>query len=112
MAPEIEQVMTTGSSRLIPRSWGRGWPSSDGDDRAALVGTLDALAGGHLERPAHRGPRLARVDDVVDHVVAGRDVDVDDAAVGGDQLGPLGRRVLGLLDLLAEDDLHRALGPH
>ena len=41
-----------------------------------------------------------------------RDVDVDDLAVGRDQLRLLGRRVLGLLDLLADDDPDHALGAH
>ena len=78
----------------------------------ALPRPLDALALGELERADDRRPRLARVDHVVDHVVARRDVDVDQPAVGLDQLGLLGGRVLGLLDLLAEDDLDRALGAH
>src|SRR4051812_48276426 len=81
-------------------------------DARLLVRALDALAGGHLQRPADRRPRLARVDDVVDHRVARGDVDVDDRAVVGDQLRLLGGRVLGLLDLLAEHDLDGALGPH
>src|SRR3954467_9259102 len=82
------------------------------DHAVALPGALDALALGHLERPADRRPRLAGVDDVVDHRVAGRDVDVDDLAVALDQLLLPGRGVVGRLNLLAEDDLDRALGAH
>jgi hypothetical protein len=40
-----------------------------------------------------------------------RDVDVDDLPVGGDQLGALGVRLVGLRDLAAHDDLDCALGP-
>src|SRR5207248_7103740 len=85
---------------------------SYGDDSMALPRALDALALRHLERLADRRARLARVDHVVDHVVARRDVDVDDLAELVDQLLLLGRRVVGRLDLLAEDDLDRALGAH
>src|SRR5664280_369871 len=54
------------------------------------------------------------IDDVIviDHVVAGRDVDVDDLAEVLDQLLLGGHRVLGRFDLLAEDDLDRPLGTH
>src|ERR1041385_5984730 len=96
MAPEIEQVMTTGSSRLIELT-----PLSFGYDAVALPESLDPLALGLLQGAADRGARLARVDHVVDHVVAGGDVDVDDLAVGRDQLGLLGLGVLGFLDLFA-----------
>src|SRR5690242_19377012 len=102
MAPEMAHVMTTGSLNM----------GSDRHHPVPLPRTIHALALGHLERPAHRGPGLPRVDHVVDHVVAGRDVDVDDLAEVLDQLAPLGGRILSLLDLLAEDDLDRALGPH
>src|SRR5579884_63108 len=105
-APEIAQVMTTGSSTDTARA------SSYRHDPALLPWPLDLLAGRHLEPAADRGPRLARVDHVVDHVVAGGDVDVDDLAEVLDQLLLLGRRILGLLDLAAEDDLDRALGSH
>src|SRR5579862_9979811 len=94
----MAQVMTTGSSRLI---------ASYRHDAVALPGTLHLLARRELEAAADRGPGLPRVDHVVDHVVAGGDVHVDDLAEVLDQLGALGRRVLGLLDLLAEDDLDR-----
>ncbi len=59
-----------------------------------------------------RGARLARVDHVVDHRVARGDVRVDDLLEVRDQLGPLGVRVVGRLDLLAHDDVHGALGAH
>src|SRR3954447_13470 len=71
---------------------------SDGNHGVALPRTLDLLAGGHLERAADDLARLARIDHVVDHRVARRDRDVDDLAVGLDQLGLLGRGVVGLLD--------------
>ena len=80
--------------------------------RCAACRSLDALAGRHLQAPADRLAGLTRIDHVVDHVVAGRTVDVDQLAVVGDQLGPPGLGVLGLGDLLAEDDLDRALGAH
>ena len=54
----------------------------------------------HLQPSADRRPGLPRVDHVIDHVVAGRDIDVDDLAVGVDQLLALGRGILGLQDLL------------
>src|SRR4051812_43562018 len=74
--PEIELVMITGSSkRLTPASPpGRSY----GHHAVLLPGSFHALALGHLERADHDRPRLARVDDVVDHVVARRDVRVDD----------------------------------
>src|SRR5437879_3225296 len=103
--PEIEHVITTGSSRLIALP-------SYGDDSMALPRALDVLVLGHLERLADRRARLARVDDVVDHVVARRDVDVDDLAVRVDQLGLLGLGVLGFFDLFAHHDLDRALSAH
>src|SRR5579884_1220758 len=133
MAPEIAHVMTAGSARLTTgstpgrfvygrprRSW-RSTPGrfaygphrrSYGHHAISLPRPVDALGRRQLERAADCGPRLARVDDVVDHGVAGRDVDVDDLAELLDQLLTLGRRVLGLLHLLAEDDLDRALGAH
>src|SRR3954451_13480607 len=85
---------------------------SDGNHGVALPGPLDLLAGGHLERAADDLARLARIDHVVDHRVAGGDRDVDDLAVGLDELGLLGRGVVGLLDLPAHHDLDRALRPH
>src|SRR5690242_12968570 len=102
IAPEIAHVMTTGSSSI----------GSDRDHAVAFPGTLDPLARGHLERAADRRPRLARVDHVVDHVVARGHVHVDDLPEALDQLLALGRRVLGLLDLLTEDDLNRSLCSH
>src|SRR5438067_3471274 len=98
--------MTTGSSTLI------GALLSYGHDPVALPRPLDALAGGHLQRFADRRARLARVDDVVDHVVARGHVDVDDLAVGLDQLGLLGLGVIGFFDLFAHHDLDRPLGAH
>ena len=77
-----------------------------------LVWALDALGRRHLERADHGRARLARVDHVVDQGVAGGDVRVDRLADPLDHLRPRGVRVVGSLDLLAEDDVHRALGPH
>src|ERR1700744_5264353 len=108
-APEIAQAMITGSSTLI---FGCSRVRSYRHDPGALERTLHALAGRQLERAADRRARLPRIDHDVDHVVAGRDVDVDDLAEVLDQLGALGGRIVGPLDLLAEDDLDRALGAH
>src|ERR1700730_14770753 len=98
--------MTTGSSMLIVALL------SYGDDSVALPRPLDPLALGHLERPADRRAVPARADLVVDHVVAGGDVDVDELAVGRDELCLLGLRILGFLDLFAHHDLDRALVAH
>src|SRR5205807_7710352 len=128
IAPEIAQVMTTGSSRVTPclppvdafdavrghpaRGNRSASPRSYGNHARALPGTLHVLARGHLERPTDRGAGLARVDHIIDHVVARRDVDIDDLLELVDQLLSLRSGVLGLLHLLAEDDLDRALRPH
>ena len=97
-----------GRGRRPRASWRRAAPGrrrrSNGDDAGALEGALDALALGHLQRATDHGPGLARVDHVVDHVVGRGDVHVDDLAEVLDQLGLLRRRVVGRLDLLAEDD--------
>src|ERR1700749_3545107 len=79
IAPEMAQVMMAGSSTLIGGA-------SDRDHARPLERPLDPLARRHLQRPADGDSCLARVDHVVDHVVAGGDVDIDDLAVGGDQL--------------------------
>src|ERR1700746_1663898 len=71
IAPEIEHVITTGSSRLMERPSFRS--RSYRHHPVALPRPLDALALGHLQPTADRRARLARVDHVVDHVVAGRD---------------------------------------
>src|SRR5579884_1444825 len=108
IAPLMAQVMTAGSSMLMGRSpgcfakrnsqWNRRRRfHSYRDDAASLPWPLDALRGRHLERPADRGPRLAGIDDVVDHRVTGGDVDVDDLAELLDQLLALGRGIIGLL---------------
>src|ERR1039458_2804656 len=64
IAPEIEQVMRTGSSRLM-----RAPRVSYRHDPVTLPRPLDALALGHLERSTDRRARLAGIDHVVDHVV-------------------------------------------
>src|SRR5690349_13344531 len=99
----------TGRARSPPsdsQSWsptGRA-PSTMLASAVALPGALEALVLRHLQRADKGRPGLARVDDGVDHVVAGGDVDVDELAIGGDHL----RLVLAV----AEQDLRRALGPH
>src|SRR5579875_618723 len=103
MAPEMAQVMTAGSFRLM---------ALDREHSVTFPRAVDVLGRRHLERAADGRPRLARVDDVVDHRVAGGHVDVDDLAKVLDQLLALGRGIVGALDLLAEDDLDRALGAH
>src|SRR5262245_24810706 len=57
--------------------------------------------------------RVGRLDDVIHQPAAGGDIGGGEGgAVLLDQLGAAGCLVLGLLHLLAEDDLHRPLGPH
>src|SRR5437764_10040108 len=72
IAPLIAQVITTGSSRLIVGE------RSYRDDAVALPRASYVLAGRELQRAADGGASLPRVDHVIDHVVAGGDVDVDD----------------------------------
>src|SRR5437763_738343 len=130
--PEIELVRITGSSKRLMRAppprrrratRGSGrrasrrasspdpnWPPARRTHGAPRPSEARAL--GHLERTDHDRPRLARVDHVVDHVVPRSDVGVDDLAEVLDQLGPLRVRVLGRLDLLAQDDVHGALCAH
>jgi hypothetical protein len=78
----------------------------------AFLRLLDLLVAGHAQGGDDRRPRLTRVDDVVDHRVAGGDVGVDLLADGVQH--PLARRlrVLGRLDRRAADDFDRPLGPH
>src|SRR5918996_2645141 len=120
-APEIEQVTMQGSSkRLIGAAASRRAPPgrrrrsarSHRHHTMLLPRPRDPLRLRHLERPDHRGARLARVDHVVDQRVPGGDVGVDGPADALDHLGARGVRVLGRLDLLAEDDVDRALGAH
>src|SRR3954469_25634432 len=98
IAPLIEQLMTTGSSKRLMRApprarktphpgRGRGRPPSvpvvRGPPRSyrhhpvLLPGPLDALARRHPQAADDGGAGLARVDDVVDQVVVGSDVGVD-----------------------------------
>src|SRR4051794_7007047 len=106
-APDTAQVRMTGSSTLRA-----GTLASDGIHTVPAPRTLQLLVLREPQRPDDRRAGLAGVDHIVDHPVPRGDVDVDEPAVGGDQLGPLRRRVLRLLHLLAEHDLHRALGAH
>src|SRR5579863_4801972 len=76
IAPEIAQVITTGSSRLTTLSNRRSYRHHT----ASLPRPLDMLGLSELERTADRRPRLAWVDHVIDHVVACGDIDVDDLA--------------------------------
>src|SRR5579871_2701262 len=56
---------------------------------AGLAGrTLYVLVPGELEAPAHHGPRVARVDDVVHERMARRDVGVDELLELGDEILP------------------------
>src|SRR4051794_39651381 len=110
-APDTAQVRMTGSSRLIARPGAPPRPSDRGH-AVASPRALHLLGFCELERADDRRARLPRVDHVVDHAVARGDVDVDEAAVGGDQLGPPGPRILRFLHLLAEHDLDGALRAH
>src|SRR5207253_213720 len=78
------------SAAVISAVWASRSKRSDGDDTRALERPLDPLALRHLERAADDWAGLARVDDVVDQVVRGGDVDVDDLAEVLDELGLLG----------------------
>src|ERR1700722_11308307 len=110
ITPEIEQVMTTGSSRLTGSLHDSMW--SYGDDPRLLPRPLDLLALRHLQPAADRGARLAWVDHVVDEVVAGGDVHVEHLFEVLDQLGLLCRRVLCRVYRLTEGDLNDPLGSH
>src|SRR4051812_19982347 len=75
-------------------------------------GPLDDLVPGHLEAAADHGSSLPGIDDVVDQRVPGGDVGIDVLLeLRDERLARLGG-VLGGLDLLAEDDVHGALGTH
>src|SRR5215213_217191 len=137
-APLIELVITTGSSKrlmwppcvplaCVGEARGvRGLAGKGGGSSARgaphgrsyrhhpmpLPRPVDALGRRHLQSADHHGARLARVDDVVDHRVPRGDVGVDDLAELADQLGALGVGVVRVVDLLAQDDVHRALGAH
>src|SRR6266852_5362879 len=85
---------------------------SYGHDPVLLPRALHLLGRGHLERPDDHGPRLAGVDDVVDEGAARRDVWVDERAELLDPPRALLVGIGGGRDLLAEDDIGAALGPH
>src|SRR5947209_16754467 len=103
MAPDMAQQMTAGSERLTVAPRLR--PRSYRDHPIALERSLHSLTLGQLERPADRRARLAWIDDVVDHRVAGSHVDVDARLDALNELPALGRGVFGLLHLPAKDDL-------
>src|SRR5215210_6036092 len=83
IAPLILQEMITGSSNvLIPAAsttaeirLHASHSASYGHHSMLPPGPLDALVLGHPQRLDHTRARLARVDYVVDHRVAGGDVD-------------------------------------
>src|ERR671922_746490 len=103
-APEMLQVMIAGSSKRLTST-----VASYGHHPMLLPGSLHALGLRELQSANNRGARLARVYDVVDHRVARRDVGVDRLADPLDHLRARRVRVIGGLDLLAEDDVDRAL---
>src|SRR4051812_25512968 len=122
ITPEIEQLMTTGSSkRLIPRL---PWSSSCriatlsrparsyGHHSMAFVRLADLLVLRHPQRLDDRRAGLAGVDDVVDDRVAGGDVRVDLLAHGVQHRLAGRLRIVGGLDRRAADDFDRALGAH
>src|SRR5687768_14077871 len=89
IAPEIEQLMITGSSNELTRSYlpPHRWRTRSG---AAYAGCssyrhhpvlsprpLDLLVLRHPQSRDDPRTRLSRVDDVVDHRVARGDIDVD-----------------------------------
>src|SRR5581483_6870958 len=133
IAPEIEHEMITGSSkrltlsppqlpprlrraRVPPRLRRAGAPllafASYRHHPVLLPGPLDALAARHAQAADDRRAGLARVDDVVDERVSGRDVGVDGLADLGQHALARGLRVVGGLDQGAADDVDRALRPH
>src|SRR5512145_3385840 len=81
---------------------------------AVLLGRPQlALAAHGLERVDQSRTGLARLDDGVDVAAAGGDVGVgEEPLVLLDLLLALGSRVAGIGDLLAVDDVGRALGAH
>src|SRR3990172_513095 len=118
-------IRTAISPRLATRTRRNGGPpaSSLRKDGTIAVSERDvamllprvrvALVSQHLEGPDDPRPRLGRTDYVVD-VAAGRgDVRVVDLLlVPGHEPSALGGRVVGVRDLVLEDDVHRALGAH
>src|SRR5579862_6306533 len=94
-----------GPHAALPATSHATWPSYR-HHSMPLPRPLDALARGHLQRATDRLAGLARVDHVVDQVVARCDVHVEHLPEPLDQLGALGLGVLGFLDLFAKGDLH------
>src|SRR3954452_6787829 len=115
IAPLMEQLMTTGSSnRLmslppVARKTARG---SYGHHPVLLPRALHPLVGRHPQAADDHRTGLARIDDVVDQVVVGGDVGVDDLPHLGEHRLPGRLRVVGRLDRRAADDVDRALGSH
>src|SRR5262245_11953515 len=81
-------------------------PGSERDVAMLLPRVRVALVGEDLERPDQPRPRLARQDDLVDVAAARRDVRVGERLlVRRHQPSPLGRAVVGVRDLVLEDDV-------
>ena len=67
----------------------------------------------HFEGADDLGPGVGGIDHIVDEASTGRDVGVhEEALVLFDELGTLGLRVVVTSDLVAVDDVDRALGAH
>src|SRR5947199_7818010 len=81
---------------------------------AMLLGRVPvALVLQHLERPDEARSRVDGLDDLVDVAELGRLVGIGEGApVVADQALALGGGVLRPLDLVAEDDVDGAVGPH
>src|SRR5262247_1843387 len=86
---------------------------SEGDVAMLLRRVLLALVLQDLERTDEFRSRLVRLDDLVDVAELGGLERVGERApVLGDQPAPLAVGILRALELVAEDDVDRALGPH
>src|SRR5919197_1071519 len=87
---------------------------SEGDVPMLLRRVALALVLQHLERPDEARPRVLGLDDLVDVAELGGLEGIREgvAIVGHEALALLLGPWSGLLDLVAEDDVDRAVGPH
>src|SRR6185503_16401487 len=103
------------SPRLATRTRRNGgfWVESERDVAMLLRRVLVALVREHLERADETGARVLGADDLVDVAELGGLERVGELlpVVGRETLA-LGLGLLGLLDLVAEDDVDGAVRPH
>src|ERR1700730_3525714 len=88
------------------------WGFSYRDVSVFSPGSIDLLVPRLLQASHYHPSRLGGVDDVVDHGPAGGDVRTDLRANGLDHPRPCLLWVVRSFDLLVEDDVDRAFGPH